>query len=121
MSSPDSSNNAPSKLLRDESKQLIEYSDLDELKKRQVQINQIEQDVLQIHDMVNDIKSMTEQQQESIDVIATNINDTKQTVQKGHEELIQAEIYQRSYREKIYNFSMALAVAGVILIAIIRR
>lgn len=74
--------------------------DVEAIRQRTDGIKKIERDVLELHEMFQDLKLLVDEQQESIDTIEKNVVDARMQTEKGHEELIQAEEYQKKARKK---------------------
>ena len=98
--------------------QFIEY-DIEELEKRQREIGQIEQDVLEVSEMYKDLQSMVHEQQENIDSIDASIVVAKEKTEAGHKELLAAEEYQKkSRKKKCCMLFIVLTVVAVVVVII---
>lgn len=98
--------------------QFIEY-DIEELEKRQREIGQIEQDVLEVSEMYKDLQSMVHEQQENIDSIDSSILVAKEKTEAGHKELLAAEEYQKkSRKKKCCMLFIVLTVVAVVVVII---
>lgn len=100
----------------------IEY-DVEELEKRQKEIGQIEQDVLEVSEMYKDLQSMVHEQQEHIDTIDGSIFKAKDKTEAAHNELLSAEEYQKKSRKKkcCMLFIVLGAVATVVMVIFISK
>jgi len=79
--------------------QFLEYNEA-EIERRHKHILAIEKDALEILEMYKDMKTLVEEQQVNIDVIDNNIQDALANTRQGHEEIVQAEKYQKKARSK---------------------
>jgi syntaxin 7 len=97
--------------------QFIEY-DVEELEKRQREIGQIEQDVLEVSEMYKDLQLMVNEQQENIDSIDGSITQAKEKTEAAHKELLEAEEYQKKSRKKkcCMLFIMLAVIAAIVII-----
>jgi len=77
----------------------VEY-DVEEIKRREEGIKQIERDVVEVSEMFKDLHGLVNEQQEPLDVIADNIGKTKTQTEQAHNELLQAEALQRKARKR---------------------
>lgn len=94
--------------------EFLDY-DAEEIKKRQEGIRQIEQDVVDVHEMFNDLQTLVVDQGEFIDNIEGNITAAKNKTAAAHGELVQAEKYQKSGRKK----TCCLLVILVVVVAVV--
>lgn len=75
---------------------LILLSEIEFLEQQNKQLKHMEQNVNEIAELFKDIKQLVQEQQQPIDVIAENISTAKDKAEAGHQELVKADIYQRS-------------------------
>jgi len=90
--------------------------DLDEIEQRKKEIQQIERDVLEVNAIVRDLDHLVSEQQEGINIMATNIESTKANTEGAHKELIQAETYQNAARRRMCCILILLVIALAIII-----
>jgi len=108
----------------DEQQHLIQFEEFnqEELDARRAELRVIERDVNEITVMFRDLQSMVQQQQEGIDSIDQSIEQAADKTKAGHEELIQAESYQKKARRKkccmlfLLLAALALIVVGVVVL-----
>jgi len=96
----------------------VEY-DVEEIKRREEGIKQIERDVVEVSEMFKDLHGLVNEQQESLDVIADNIDKTKTETQQAHNELLQAEALQRKARKRqccVVFLILAIVIAVALII-----
>jgi chromosome segregation ATPase len=96
-------NSTPNEGIMEEQQQMrLQFlqHDVEDLRKRKEDILQVERDVDEISEMFKDLQFMVAEQQESIDVIETNITQAKDKTQDAFAELKEAEDYQKKAREK---------------------
>jgi t-SNARE complex subunit (syntaxin) len=79
--------------------QFLAY-DLAEVQQRQSEIRNIESQVSEVATMYRELHELVNQQQESIDVLDENIQSTHDKVQRGGEQIEEAEIYARKVRRR---------------------
>lgn len=97
----------------------IEY-DVAELERRQVEIRQIEQDVLEVSEMYNDLHHLVNEQQEHIDTIDTAIVTTRDRTEEGAKQLDTAEEYQKKARKKqCCVLFLVLTIIAVIVVVVV--
>lgn len=84
-------------------------------------IKKIGKDVTMLKSIFDDLNELVERQQEPLDKIEVNIASTKDNCLKGEGELIQAEIYQKSYTKILSYFAVATGVVTVSLISILHK
>jgi DNA repair exonuclease SbcCD ATPase subunit len=77
----------------------VEY-DVEEIKRREEGIKQIERDVVEVSEMFKDLHGLVNEQQETLDVISDNVGKTKDQTEQAHNELMQAEALQRKARKR---------------------
>ena len=87
--------------------------DLEEIKKRREGVKMIERDVTELSEMFKDLRTLVDVQQEDIDSIETNVQQTKVRTEEGLSELQKAEHYQRKARKK--TCVLLMIVVGVLL------
>jgi len=96
--------------------QFLEYNE-QEISRRHEHILAIERDAHEILEMYKDMQSLVNEQQTSIDIIDNNIQDAKAKTASAHQELLQAEEYQKKARtKKCCLLFIALAVLAAIVI-----
>jgi len=114
-------NNDRQQLLQQQDFSFREFQE-DEILAKKEEIQQIERDVQEVAEMFKDLDQLVREQQVHIDVIDTNITAAKVHVEEGHEQLVQAEEYQKSARKKkccilfILITVLALVVLGIVLL-----
>lgn len=94
----------------------VEY-DIEELEKRQREIGQIEQDVLEVSEMYKDLQLMVHEQQENIDSIDASIVQAKDKTEAAHIELLSAEEYQKKSRKK--KCCLLFLILGIVAVVVI--
>jgi len=107
----------PSYQPQEEDIQFVEY-DVEEIKRREEGIKQIERDVVEVSEMFKDLHSIVGEQQESLDVISTNVQQTRDQTEAAHNELLQAEALQRKARKR-QCCVLVLVIAVIIAVALI--
>ena len=85
------------------------------VEQRERDILDIERDVLQIHEMFTDLNKMICYQGQDLQRIEDYVNITRDQVKQAEEELLQAEVYQRSARSK-YTYILALLMVPVVTV-----
>jgi len=91
----------------------------EELRARKEEIIQIERDVVEVAEMFKDLHVLVGEQQEHIDNIESNVESAREHTHQGHEELIQAEQYQKKARRKqCCILFIVLAVVGIIVLVL---
>jgi len=110
-------------LLQQQDFSFREYNE-EEILARKEDIQQIEKDVQEVAEMFKDLDTLVKEQQTHIDVIDNNIQAAKANVEGGHDELVQAEEYQRSARRKkccILFMFLTILVVVVLLIFLLQK
>jgi chromosome segregation ATPase len=97
--------------------QFVEY-DHQEIERRHGQIRQIEKDVVEVAEMFRDLNQLVEQQQEGIDVIENNIQNTKDQVETGASQLEVAAQYQYQVRKRKCIILLILVVIIALIIGL---
>jgi len=104
--------------LRDQNidSQFLAYNEA-EISRRHEHVLAIERDALEIFEMYKDLKALVNEQQGSIDIIDNNIQDAKAKTEQAHQELLQAEEYQKKARTKkcCIVFILLGVVAAIVL------
>jgi len=91
----------------------------EELRARKEEIIQIERDVVEVAEMFKDLHVLVGEQQEHIDNIESNVESAREHTKQGHEELVQAEQYQKKARRKqCCILFIILAVVGIIVLVL---
>lgn len=94
--------------------------DVSEIEQRHAQIRQIENDIVEVAEMYKDLSAMVDEQQVAIDLVEERITSTRDQTEKAHQELQQAEQYQKAHRKKMccVLFLVLGVVAAAVLIAL---
>lgn len=94
--------------------------DLGEIKARSEAIRQIEKDMVELHDMFQDLKVLVDEQQEHLDTIENNVTSARDDAVEANKELRAAEGYQMSSRKKqCCVVGIILTIIGVIVIIVV--
>lgn len=101
---------------QDMESQFAEY-DVNEVRRRQEDIHQIERDILDVREMYKDFQNLVNEQQESIDIVESHIQATADKVEGAHEELLAAERHGNKARKK--QCCMLFMVLGVVLAVVL--
>jgi len=112
-------NNDRQQLLQQQDFSFREFQE-DEIMAKKEEIQQIERDVQEVAEMFKDLDQLVRDQQVHIDVIDTNIVAAKVHVEEGHEQLVQAEEYQKSARKKkCCILFMLIAILAIVVLCIV--
>lgn len=92
--------------------------DLEDRRRRQADILQVEQDVHDLHDMFKEMQNMVQEQGETLDTIENNIGVTHEQMDQAHDEIVEAEEYQNKARKKkcMLILILVIVIAAIILI-----
>jgi len=91
---------------------------LKELEVREEKVYQMVDDLTELQGMFNDLSQLVHDQQEDVDRLEVNIEETADQVQSGTQNLIKASEHQKSYRKKICWILMILLVVLVLVVAL---
>jgi len=83
---------------------------------RESEIRNIEQSVDELNELFRDVWHMVREQDESLDVVAANVEHTRDDTRQAHVELRSASRYQRNARNKLCCLLLILAVILTIII-----
>jgi hypothetical protein len=84
-------------------------------------IEKLGADVATVKTLFDDLRELVEQQQEPINQIEININSTKDNVDKGNVELVQAEQLQKSYAKTWSLLTLFAGGTTIVLISLLRK
>jgi t-SNARE complex subunit (syntaxin) len=87
-----------------------------DIHQRHLDILKLEQSILELYELVKDFAALVDLQQESLDVIENRVINSRNYVEKGHEELVGAEKHQMKARKKE---CCLLCVGMAILVAVL--
>jgi len=93
----------------------FQAADVEDLERRNIQIKALEGQMLEIAEMFKDMQKLVHEQQEVLDIIDNNIVTANAHVERGHDELVEAEQLQIRARKR----KCAIAICLVILAGII--
>ena len=94
---------------------------LEEVKERQLKINKLNNDVMQVCDMMQELNNMINEQQEDFDTLETNIDTTTCSVKIAHQDLIKAEAYQSSFYNNIIYLPIVIGSILVISFSVFKK
>ena len=97
---------------------LINYSDENILREREVDINTLSQEVQEVSEIFQDLAVLVQDQGEHIDNIETNIIQTNNYIKRGERQIIKASRYQKSSRKCICLGLCALSISLLIIFLI---
>lgn len=97
----------------------FQAADVEDLERRNIQIKALEGQMLEIAEMFKDMQKLVHEQQEVLDIIDNNIVTANAHVEKGHDELVEAEQLQIKARKRKCAIIFCLLILGVILGAIL--
>jgi len=91
-----------------------------DIEERHMDILKLEQQVLEVYQLFQDLATLVDIQQESLDVIENRIEHAKNYAEKAEEELKQAEVYQKKSKKRCCCIVIILlSILVIILIPII--
>lgn len=93
--------------------------DLQLLNQRQAAMQEINRDVRLLNEMMLDLAYLVEEQQEMVDHISMNVDNSKVAVEHAEEELITASRYQRQSRSRWCCFLLLLTAFLSVLVLIV--
>jgi len=117
-SSPESSSSRGPSHVQVQIEDFLEF-DAEEIEARHHQIKQLETDVIEVAEMYRDLQQLVTEQQESIDVIENNIEETRQATESAHSELLETERLQSKARKKkccLLFITLAVLVGVVVVV-----
>lgn len=94
---------------------LIEYKPEEQVMCSKEEIDQLHKDVIQLNEITLDMCNLIVSQNEQIDKIGDNTEDTLTTMAKAQTELNTALQYQKSNRSRVVAITVISACAGVAL------
>ncbi|KAG8195134.1 hypothetical protein JTE90_013606 [Oedothorax gibbosus] len=89
------------------------------LLEREEKIRQLESDMLDVNKVFLDLAAMVREQGETIGTIEDNITSVAYNVEEGHEQLVKARNYQKSYRKKLCFLIFILVIITVVISIIV--
>ncbi|ETO36041.1 hypothetical protein RFI_01020 [Reticulomyxa filosa] len=91
-----------------------------EIEERHEGILQIEQGVRDLQEMFNQLALLVDSQQEVLDQIENNVNQTLNYTEKGHKELQKAHEYQKSFRKRQCCLLAILFIAAIVILFMLK-
>lgn len=95
--------------------------DLEERRRRQADILQVEQDVHDLHDMFQEMQNIVQEQGEKLDTIDNNIAVIHEQMDQAHDEIVEAEEYQNKARKKKCMLILILVTVIAVIILIFAK
>ncbi|RVE47022.1 hypothetical protein evm_008304 [Chilo suppressalis] len=83
---------------------------------REAYISKIEADVLDVGQIMRELATMVNAQAQTVDSVASHVEDAGARIEAGVDELAKAAEHQRQYRRKMFILSLIAAVVAIILI-----
>ncbi|KAM7540241.1 hypothetical protein Aperf_G00000024878 [Anoplocephala perfoliata] len=90
---------------------------LDEIEARHQDIIKLEQSIKELHDMFQDVSTLVESQQETIDKIEYNVDNAQDYVETAKKDVEKAVVYQKKSRKK--KIIIGIVITVIILIVVI--
>lgn len=97
------------------------FNHIDSIQKRNQQINELNKDILAVKDMMIELNTMINNQDENINHLEENIINTNNICSKANDELLLAEDYQKSYFSKAIYTPLILGTTIFILFGILKK
>ncbi|KAI8817545.1 t-SNARE [Fimicolochytrium jonesii] len=92
---------------------------LQEVQNRHEEIHKIEQSVTELFTLFQEMQALLEQQQETIDVIETQVDDTHVNIEDGNKEMTQAIVHRKASRKKAWWICICVLILIVILVIVL--
>jgi len=95
---------------------LVANYSLREAEHREEQISEMVENLGELHEMYKDLNILVHDQQENIDSVEANVQETRNQVETGTENITEASEYQKSYRKKLcYALICVLIIIAIVL------
>lgn len=99
----------------------MQRMNLEEKKRRHAEIIQVEHDVTELSEMFKEMQSIVHEQGEKLDTIENNISVAHEQLDQAHDELVEAEDYQRKARRKKCLLILILVIVCAVIILIVGK
>ncbi|XP_063832684.1 syntaxin-7 [Ostrinia nubilalis] len=86
------------------------------LVEREAYMSKIEADVLDVGQIMRELAAMVSVQGQTVDTVASHIEDASAQVESGVDELAKAAEYQRRYRRKMFILILIALIVGIIFV-----